>query len=511
MNAALQAFEKKSFLKGEAPRQLIVFNAAFALMYFFFMFFGLDRGNVILFTLLMAGEVFHLWQLLCYFHTIWVMDTENAAPLVPFAQGVDVFITVAGEPAHIVQQTVEAVLAMNYPKFSVYILNDGYVAKKENWQEMEELADRMGITCITRQTPGGAKAGNINHALPLTHNPFVVIFDADHVPHADFLEKSMPHFADEKMGFVQSPQYYKNFELNFVTRASWEQQELFFGPICRGKNNMNAVTMCGTNMIIRRTALMEVGGIGESIAEDFVTGMMIHANGWRSRYVAEVLAEGLAPEDFYSYYKQQFRWARGGLDVIFKYKLLTRPGLTFAQRLQYFASVSYWFSGIFVLIDALMPLVFLYTGAVPLAISTLALALLFIPYVFLTLYTLQRSSNFCFTFRSVAFSVAGFSIHLEAVWASLTNKKSAFAITSKQGLSGNFIGLVIPHIVYIVLFFVGIPVAVMREGVSASVITNIAWAVFNVVMFFQFIRAAVPEAPWERVTRSAPVTRRMAH
>lgn len=496
-------FEKHSFNSAVTPKHLIILNALLAVVYFLIITFAFPRGNLLLFILLIAGEVFHVWQVLTYLYTIWDVryTIRKSASDTP---DVDIFITAAGEPKDIVRKTVQAAREIDYPRAHIYILNDGYVAKKENWQEMEELAAELGVGCITRTEPGGAKAGNINHALGLTKSPLVVIFDADHIPHPDFLKKTVPYFTDERMGFVQSPQYYKNHELNLVTKSSWEQQELFFGPICRGKNRLNAATMCGTNMVIRRSALLEVGGMcTDSIAEDFLTGMFMHARGWKSYYVREVLAEGLAPEDFLSYYKQQFRWARGGLDVIFKYNVLSYPGLSVAQRIQYLSSVSYWFSGIVVLIDALMPIVYFYTGAVPIVTSTLLLAAVFLPYMFMTLYTLQRSCNFCFTFRSLAFSMAGFTIHLEAVWAALTRAKSSFAITPKTGLSGNFVSLVHPHIAYIVLAFFGIIFAFLREGLSASLIANAAWAILNAAIFFQFIKAALPDFNWDFETKPA--------
>ena len=241
---------------------------------------------------------------------------------------------------------------MRYAQKKVCLLNDGFVAKKENWRDIELLArdlraEGLPVECITRTTPGGAKAGNINNALRYTESPLVAIFDADHVPHRDFLEKTVGYFgagaeaqasvaelrADRrKVGFVQTPQYYKNFAKNYLTSSSWEQQELFFGPICKGKNRLNAATMCGTNMLISREALSEVGGMcTESIAEDFVTGLFMHERGWVSVYHPEVLAEGLATEDFLTYSKQQFRWARGSLDVIFRYNPLFMRGLTWRQ------------------------------------------------------------------------------------------------------------------------------------------------------------------------------------
>ncbi len=485
---------RQDFLQDvDTPKWLLMLNATLAVAYFFILAFFFPHGQPVLFALLIIGEVFHIWQVLTFLYTVW--DTTHKpyqdARLQP---PVDVFITVAGEPVELVAATVRAARDMRYPQKTIYLLNDSFVAKKENWREYEVLARNEGIQCITRTTAGGAKAGNINNALRLSHSPLVAVFDADHVPHRDFLQKTTPYFADESVAFVQTPQYYKNFAENYLTAGSWEQQQLFFGPICKGKNRLNATTMCGTNMVIARDALVAVGGMcTESIAEDFVTGLFIHAQGYSSVYVPEVLAEGLAAEDFLSYSKQQFRWARGALDVLFRYNPLFMRGLTWAQRIQYLASASFFLSGAIVLMDALLPILFFYTGTVPVLVSGMFLASVFLPYIFVTLYTLQRSSNFTFTFPSVALSMSAFTIHLQALWAAATGQKSAFAVTSKEALSGNFVRLSSVHIGYVVVALFGLVVAFAREGLSASLINNAAWALFTTAVFVPFIRASLPQ------------------
>ncbi len=500
---------KTSFFQNFTSKQLLVANIVLAIIYFLAIAFWFPKSNTWLFSILIASQVFYTWQLLTYIYTIW--NTEHDPIKDPeFTPGVDVYITVAGEPVEIVEETALAAKAMDYPNFEIYLLNDGYVAGKENWRDIEHLARKLGIHCITRTEAGGAKAGNINHAMRRTDNPYIVIFDADHVPHTDFLQETMGHFVDNNLAFVQSPQYYKNHEENFITGGSWEQQSLFFGPICKGKNRLNSVTMCGTNMVIRRTALDEVGGMCDTnIAEDFVTGLFIHENGWKSLYVPKVLAEGLAPEDFLSYYKQQFRWARGSLEVLFKYNPFFRSGLSWAQKIQYAASASFYISGLFVLLNALIPLAYFFTGAVPFSISSMTLTLIFLPYIFLAIYNLQQSCNFAYTFRALSFSIGKWPIHIKAIIAVLSNQKSAFAITSKTKLEGNFVNLVIPHLVYIGLVIIGIGVALGREGLTPSLITNTSWAAFYVAIFVPFIKAALPQSDKVRVPalRMAPAVK----
>lgn len=485
---------KEAFLITNISKMLLALNLIMATLYFVIITFALQRGNLFFFMMLIIGEVFHLWQIIGFIHTIWSTEKQHRFDL-EYSPKVDVLIPVAGEPLDVIEETVVAAKNMRYPNFTVYICSDFYVANKENWKDVEKLAKKHSVRCITRKEPGGFKAGNLNHTLnTVAKSPLIAVFDSDHVPHEDFLEKTVGYFVDEKMGFVQSPQFYKNYNVNAIAGTAWEQQALFFGPLLKGKNRLNSVFMCGTNMVIRREALDEVGGMCEfNIAEDFLTSLFIHEKGWKSVYVPEVLAEGYAPEDFLSYYKQQFRWTRGSLEVIFKFNPLFRKGLTWNQKLQYLASASYYLSGAVVFMNAILPLSFLYFGIIPILSSTMVLASIFIPYIFLNLYILQLSSNFSYTFRALSFSISSFPIHIKAIWAVLTNQKTKFAVTSKQQLTGNFLYLVTPHILYIILVVIGIEWAIIREGVTASVITNMSWALLNAGVFIPFIVAAAPK------------------
>lgn len=477
----------------------LILNLILSIAYFACITFLFTIGNPYLFGLLVAGEVFHLWQVIGYLHTVWPRKRWKEFDA-SFKPAVAVFITVCGEPKEIVERTLRAAMRMKYPNFNVYILNDGYVAKRDNWQEAESLAGEYGATCITRRESGGAKAGNINNALRTTNEPFVVVFDADHVPKSNFLMAMIGYFTDKKVAFVQSPQYYKNHDENIVTGGAWDQQALFFGAIMQGKDTVNTAFMCGTNMIVRRSSLIEAGGMSEqSIAEDFLTSLLIHQNGGKSVYVGKVLAEGLAPEDFLSYYKQQFRWARGSLEVIFRYNPLFRRGLTFAQRLEYLSSASFYLSGLVVFMNAMLPLIYFYFGLEPLSISTMTLALIFLPYIFVVLYTIQLTSNFTYTFRALSFSLSSFPIHMKAVAQILIGKKSGFSVTSKTKLSGNYGRLVLPHLMYIILVVIGIGMGIFREGLTPSVITNTAWAFIYIAIFTPFITAAFEkDAPTEK-------------
>ncbi len=484
----------KKIFSGNVNKALLVLNVIMAFVYIGWWFLPGHVGNPSLYAVLFIGEIYHLFMAITFWMTIWPNNKRiRKAPIQPetFYPSVDVYITVAGEPLDIIRQTINAAKNIDYKAKKIYVLNDNLVIKNDDWKDVERLAKELKVNCITRTVAGGAKAGNINHALTKTKGEIVVIFDADMKPYPEFLKRTLPYFVDRKVGFVQTPQYYSNHATNEVSQGSWEQQSLFFGPIMQGKDRWNAAFICGTNVAIRRTALVEVGGMCEdNIAEDFLTSLSIHQNGWKSHYIRDVLSEGLAPEDMLSYYKQQLRWARGSLEVLFGSNPLFKKGLSWGQKMQYLSSGMFYLNGIVVLIDITMPLVFLFFGLEPVSTTTMTFAIFFIPFMFLNLYTLYIASGKDVTFKAISFSQSSWALQLTALFSVLMKQKMTFVVTPKQAQEGNFLFLAYPHLAYIFIAILATIVGIYNYGLNSSVSTNVAWILFNILLFIPFINAS---------------------
>jgi cellulose synthase (UDP-forming) len=217
---------------------------------------------------------------------------------------VDVFITVFGEPLEKIATTAIAAQAMR-GRHLTWILDDG------ESDAVRDLATDLGVRYVRRLTHNGAKAGNVNHALTLSNGEYFAIFDADFVPDPDFLYETVPFFIDDNVAFVQTPQSYGNMN-NLISRGAGFMQSVFYRFIQPGRNRFNAAFCVGTNVIFRRTAIDEVGGmVTDSKSEDVWTSLRLHELGWRSIYIAVTLAVGDAPETIEAYTKQQLRWASG--------------------------------------------------------------------------------------------------------------------------------------------------------------------------------------------------------
>ncbi len=292
----------------------------------------------------------------------------------------------------------------------------------------------------------GAKAGNINHALPLTSAPFIAVFDSDHVADPGFLEATLGHMEDPSIAFVQTPQYYANTDDNRIAAASWAQQALFFGAIARGKDGLDAVFCCGTNVLFRRAAFESVGGFPEnSLTEDFELSIVLHEKGWRSAYVPDVLARGLGPEDTASYVSQQQRWARGCLSGIPR---ALRARLPWRLKAQYLLSGLYFLSGWTVLIYMSFPVVRLLGGGQPLGgIDAPEFLLHFVPYYAVALTIAALAGAGSYTFAAFALSAANFWIHILATIYTVLRKSGSFVVTPKKGAAARQPAAVMPALV----------------------------------------------------------------
>jgi len=362
----------------------------------------------------------------------WTASTDaRRAPPLPLVRTpeVDVFVPVYGEPVEVVEPTVALATAMDGANVRVHLLDDG------GDDEMEALARRAGAVYHRRPGSAGAKAGNINAALHRTSGEFVVILDCDHVPSRRFLTETLGHMSDERVAFVQTPQYYANHDEGPVARAAWGQQALFFGAIARGKGNLDSIFCCGTNVLFRRAALEQVGGFPtHSVTEDFELSVELHQRGWRSVYVPEVLARGLGPEDMASYVSQQQRWARGclaGARSVFRARLPRRV------RAQYLLSSMYFLSGWTLLIYMSFPVIRILTGAQPIAAGSADQFLMhFVPYFVVALGAVAMAGAGSYTFAAFALSASTFWIHVQATLRALTGRRGGFVVTPKQGEGG---------------------------------------------------------------------------
>ncbi|MBS1678108.1 MAG: glycosyltransferase [Actinobacteria bacterium] len=472
------------------PRRLRLLALAMIPLSLWYFGWLLQPGRVgvpLLFGILVAAELFNLFQASGFWWTVTRRDRRRRAPRRPSRGGtpplVDVLIPTYDEPLPVLEPTVRAALAMRGARLVVSVLDDGCRP------EVEAMAGRLGARYVAREESAGAKAGNINSALLTTGSPFVAVLDCDHVPRRDFIERTLEPMADEGVAFVQTPQYYANSRGGGIAAAAWAQQALFFGAISRGKDADQAMFCCGTNVLFRRTALESVGGFPtDSITEDFVLSVKMHERGWESRYLPAVLAVGLGPEDMASYVGQQRRWARGCLGAIGR---VLRARLPLRKRVHYLLSAGYFLSGWTLLVYMSFPLVRIFTGAQPIAAASAdQFVLHFAPYFCTALAMVVVAGRGAYTFAGFALAAATFWVQILASLAALTRRAGRFVVTPKQGAGARQPLAAAPTLLVIAALAAGSAWGLVHQR-SPSTLNNVAFALLHVTVLASGARWAL--------------------
>lgn len=203
---------------------------------------------------LVLAETYALIDVFFFGFTLWRAKSRPSPPAAPSGLRVDVFITTYNEDVDLVRRTAEAATRIRYPH-RTYVLDDG------NRSAMKAMADELGIGYITRgpgweNRPLHAKAGNLNNALMQTDGEFLLILDADQVPRPQILDRTLGYFTKRTVALVQTPQEFVNVPDHDPLGS---QAPLFYGPIQQGKDGWNAAFFCGSNAVLRREALMQLG------------------------------------------------------------------------------------------------------------------------------------------------------------------------------------------------------------------------------------------------------------
>lgn len=246
---------RRGRFKTTVVRVLIVFNAALGLRYLAWR--AHESVNWELWPLglaLLGAELFSYTDSLLFGVTMWRVG-QRPPPLPPApGHSVDVFVTTYNEPVALVRATAEAARDLRYPHRTC-VLDDG------DRPAMRAACAEVGVDYLVRTEAWvgknrHAKAGNLINALYLTTGEFLLVLDADQVPNPELLDRVLGYFADPNVAFVQTPQAFGNIPEGdpFGSEAP-----LFYGPIQAGKDGWNSAFFCGSNAVLRREALMQMG------------------------------------------------------------------------------------------------------------------------------------------------------------------------------------------------------------------------------------------------------------
>lgn len=222
---------------------------------------------------------------------------------------------------NVVERLVEAVCEIKYPKekLEIQILDDSTDDTVELSQKLvdEFTAKGFDISLLHRTDRTGYKAGALKNGLAVAKGEFIAIFDADFVPKNDFLQETVPHFNNEKIGMVQTRWEHLNEELSYVTKAQALALDGHFVLEQQVRNNAGFfMQFNGTAGIWRKECIIDAGNWEmDTITEDMDLSYRAQLKGWDFRFLNNVTSPAELPADINALKTQQFRWTKGAIEV----------------------------------------------------------------------------------------------------------------------------------------------------------------------------------------------------
>jgi exo-beta-1,3-glucanase (GH17 family)/cellulose synthase/poly-beta-1,6-N-acetylglucosamine synthase-like glycosyltransferase len=241
------------------------------------------------------------------------------APAGAILPKVSIHLPICNEPPEMVRQTLDALANLDYADFEVLVI-DNNTADPLVWEPVAEHCARLGpkFRFFTLGKYPGFKAGALNFALRETAADATIIgvIDSDYIVDPDWLRSMTPAFDDQKIGFTQSPQDYRDNDGSFFKRLMFWEYAGFFHAGMVARNERNAIIQHGTMTLIRKEALLNENGWAEwCITEDSELGLKLFRRGYEAVYSKKSFGKGVMPDDFNAFRKQRYRWAYGAMRI----------------------------------------------------------------------------------------------------------------------------------------------------------------------------------------------------
>jgi cellulose synthase/poly-beta-1,6-N-acetylglucosamine synthase-like glycosyltransferase len=286
---------------------------------------------------------------------------------------VSLHVPAHNEPPDMVIATLRSLLHLDYPRYEVILIDDN-TDDEDLWRPVEAWCARHGVKFAHLDHWPGYKSGALNYALRRMTSPeaeVIGVIDSDYQVQPGFLRRCAPAFADPWIGFVQSPQDYRDWTQARYYRRLYYSYKYFFAVSQPSRNEHDGAIFAGTMGLIRRVTLDELGGWDEwCITEDAELSLRMLQAGWHGLHVDQAWGHGIMPLTFEALKGQRYRWCFGGIQLLRMHWRSLMPGragpanrLTIGQRWAYLAGAAQWYGDLL----SLLFFIFLLAGAVNLA------------------------------------------------------------------------------------------------------------------------------------------------
>jgi cellulose synthase/poly-beta-1,6-N-acetylglucosamine synthase-like glycosyltransferase len=222
---------------------------------------------------------------------------------------------------YVAARLLDSIAQLDYPhdKLEIQVLDDSTDETQQICKsKVEELrATGLDIVYIHRTDRTGFKAGALEHGLKSARGEFVMVFDADFLPPADIIDRTVHFFTNPKVGMVQVRWDHVNRDYSRLTELQAMMLDGHFVIEHTARHRSGRFfNFNGTAGIWRLSSIVDAGGWShDTLTEDMDLSYRAQLKGWEFIYLKDVVSPAELPVEMNAFKSQQFRWAKGSIQV----------------------------------------------------------------------------------------------------------------------------------------------------------------------------------------------------
>ena len=222
---------------------------------------------------------------------------------------------------YVVERLLAATARLDYPRdrLEIQVLDDstdetqGICRRKVN----ELISEGFNVQYIHRTDRTGYKAGALENGLKAATGELALVFDADFLPAPEMLRESVHYFTDPEVGMVQARWGHVNRDYSKLTEVEAIMLDGHFAIEHTARQRSGRVfNFNGTAGIWRISTIADAGGWEhDTLTEDMDLSYRAQLKGWQFIYLFDLISPAELPVEMNSFKSQQFRWAKGSIQV----------------------------------------------------------------------------------------------------------------------------------------------------------------------------------------------------
>jgi len=357
---------------------------------------------------------------------------------------------------YVVERLINAAVQLDYPreKLHIQVLDD---STDESFSlaasRIEKLqSEGFLIEHVRRPDRIGYKAGALQYGLGISKAPYIVVFDADFIPEKDFIRRTLPEFLDPGVGMVQTRWGHLNRHYSILTRVQAFALDAHFTVEQRGRNlGSHFINFNGTAGIWRRECIESAGGwSADTLTEDLDLSYRAQLNGWKFKFLEDVISPAELPAEMNALKNQQYRWNKGAAQCAVKHlnTVLKSGSISWKTKLHALFHLGNSSIFIWIMICAVLsfPLVYLKNSHPELDALFLVGGILLLSFIILSAFYFtsflktekdRSKSEFLWMYLAFLSISMGMSLHnARAVFFGYMGKQTPFIRTPKWNIVG---------------------------------------------------------------------------